>query len=128
MITILSSPPDSIVDRLAVELSGIVPGKAIVYQSDIHDYVIYALSRIGLAPCRVEPTGNHGELVLVAMQRQPKQSANQTVDDGKILSLLPCRRRDLLRRLHLTASQIDDAVSRLGLVIISNRPVIYKMP
>lgn len=52
----------------------------------------------------------------------------QSKTNNKIKSMLPGKRRDIMRRLHLSASQIDDAVSRMGLVIVCNNPIIYKLP
>ena len=129
MIKILENPPASIVDRLMHELSGLVPGQAFVYRASDHSYVASALAKLKIKGSS-EPTDNKDERIFytIAAKDNLPYAYQDAYQDDKIKSMLPRSRRDIMRRLHLSASQVDDAVSRLGLVIISNRPVVYKMP
>ena len=122
MIIIDAVTPVSRVKTLTDELDGIQPGQSFVYANKDNRLVLSVLDRL-LISGHSEPINNNQSRFFVACI-----NSRQSKTDNKIKSMLPIQRREIMRRLHLTSSQIDDAVTRLGLVAVGNKPVIYKMP
>ena len=122
MIIIDAVTPVSRVKTLTDELDGIQPGQSFVYANNDGKIVKHVLDMLMI--------DGYSEPINLVQSRFFVLSipTEHAWIDKKILAALPCRRRDLMRRLHLSANQIDDAVERLGLVIVGGRPIVYKMP
>ena len=122
MIVIDAVTPVSRVKTLTDELDGIQPGQSFVYANKDGKIVTHVLDRLMIDGYSEPIDDNQCRFFVAGI------NTRQSKTDNKIKSMLPCRRRDLMRRLHLSHNQLDDAAARLGLVAVGNRPVIYKMP
>lgn len=122
MIQIDAVTPVSKIATLKAELIGIQPGQSFVFddrEAKIVDIVLDMMSISGYS----EPIGNSRCRFFVSGINSPQSRA-----DNNLIAMLPATRRDIMRRRHLSASLMDDAVARLGLIATGHNPIIYTMP